>query len=63
MLILTRSTGEAIRIGDDIEIVITSINHGQVRVGINAPKSIEVHREEIYERIQKERQQEESTHV
>lgn len=57
MLILTRSIGEVIRIGDDIEIVITGINYGQVKVGVNAPKSIEVHREEVYERIQKNRKQ------
>lgn len=65
MLILTRSIGESIRIDDDIEIVITGVNNGHVRVGINAPKEIEVHREEIYQRIQKERQQaeKESDHV
>jgi len=63
MLILTRSVGEVIKIGDDIDVVITGIQYGQVKVGINAPKEVKVHREEIYERIQKERQQEESTHV
>lgn len=63
MLILTRSVGEVIKIGDDIDVVIASIQHGQVKVGINAPKEVKVHREEIYERIQKERQQEVITHV
>jgi carbon storage regulator len=52
MLILTRSQGETIHIGDDIQITVLGINGGQVRLGIDAPLSIEVHREEIYQRIQ-----------
>ncbi|MDY0389118.1 MAG: carbon storage regulator CsrA [Methanolobus sp.] len=52
MLILTRSQGETIHIGDDIQITVLGINGGQVRLGIDAPVSIEVHREEIYQRIQ-----------
>lgn len=64
MLILTRTVGEVIRIGDDIEVVITGLDGGQIKVGINAPREIAVHREEIYQRIQKERQQAKGvTHV
>jgi len=53
MLILTRNAGESIMIGDDIVITILGVNRGQVRIGIAAPIEIEVHREEIYERIQR----------
>lgn len=52
MLVLTRKTKEAIRIGDDIEISILGIEGDQVKLGISAPKSIEIHRKEIYEAIQ-----------
>lgn len=52
MLILTRSQGETIHIGDDIRITVLGINGGQVRFCIDAPLSIEVHREEIYQWIQ-----------
>lgn len=52
MLILTRRSGEAIMIGDDVSITVLSTQGNQVRLGVNAPKSIAVHREEIYERIQ-----------
>ncbi len=55
MLILTRRQGEAIKIGDDITVTVLNINNGQVRLGIRAPKQIEVHREEIYDKI-RERQ-------
>ncbi|MEZ5595237.1 MAG: carbon storage regulator CsrA [Pseudomonadales bacterium] len=51
MLILTRRPGEAIRIGDEVEIYVVAVNGNQVRLGIKAPKSIPVHREEIYNRI------------
>lgn len=51
MLILTRRSGESIRIGEDIEITMLGIKGNQVRVGISAPKDIAVHREEIYARI------------
>ncbi len=54
MLILTRSLGETIVIGDNIHIVVTQINGNKVRLGIRAPKDISVHRLEIYERIQNE---------
>ena len=54
MLVLTRKQGESIRIGDNIEIVITEINKGSIRLGIHAPKDLSVYRTEIYERILKE---------
>lgn len=56
MLVLTRKQGESIRIGDDIEIVITEINKGSARIGILAPKNTTIYRKEIYERILKENQ-------
>jgi len=56
MLILTRRPGEIIRIGDDILVEVLSINSNQVRIGIDAPKNISVHREEVYERILRERE-------
>lgn len=52
---LTRRIGETLHIGDDVEITVLSIIGNQVRFGIKAPRHIEVHREEIYERIKKER--------
>ena len=54
MLVLTRKTGEAIKIGDDIEISVISISGDQVKIGINAPKHIDIHRKEIYLSIQEE---------
>lgn len=51
MLILTRRPGEAIRIGDEVEIYVVAVNGNQIRLGIKAPKSVPVHREEIYTRI------------
>lgn len=51
MLILTRSVGKTIRIGDDIEIIILRVNGNQVRVGVSAPQYITVHRDEVYQRI------------
>ncbi|MBW4051922.1 MAG: carbon storage regulator CsrA [Proteobacteria bacterium] len=54
MLILTRRVGETVMIGDDVTITVLGVKGNQVRVGINAPKSIAVHREEIYERIKRE---------
>ncbi|PRX32580.1 carbon storage regulator CsrA [Orenia metallireducens] len=52
MLVLTRKINESIIIGDDIELTIVEISGGQVRVGINAPRQIEIHRKEIYEQIE-----------
>ncbi|MCX8125018.1 MAG: carbon storage regulator CsrA [Spirochaetes bacterium] len=54
MLVLARKINESIMIGDDIEIVIIDIKGDQVKLGIKAPKSVAVHRKEIYEEIQKE---------
>lgn len=54
MLVLARKINESIMIGDDIEVVIIDIKGDQVKLGIKAPKSIAVHRKEIYEEIQKE---------
>lgn len=54
MLILTRRIGEVLRIGDDVSITILGIKGNQVRIGIDAPKDVAVHREEIYQRIKRE---------
>jgi len=54
MLVLTRKKGESIQIGEDIEIQIVSIQGDQVKIGINAPKHIEIHRKEIYQEIKLE---------
>jgi carbon storage regulator len=57
VLVLTRKTGEAIQIGDDIEIIILSVKGDQIKLGVNAPKNIEIHRKEIYVSIQEENEQ------
>ena len=55
MLILTRRIGETLMVGDDVTITVLGVKGNQVRIGVNAPKDVAVHREEIYERIQSEK--------
>jgi carbon storage regulator len=54
MLVLGRRTGENIRIGDDIKVIVLEVRGGQIKLGIEAPLHVQVHREEIYERIQRQ---------
>jgi len=55
MLILTRRVGESLMIGDNVNVTVLGIRGNQVRIGVDAPKDVAVHREEIYDRIQQEK--------
>ncbi len=55
MLILTRRVGETLMIGDDVTVTVLGVKGNQVRIGVNAPRDVAVHREEIYERIKQEK--------
>ena len=54
MLILTRRVGEAVMIGNEVTVTVLGVKGNQVRIGVNAPKDVAVHREEIYDRIKRE---------
>ena len=57
MLILTRRVGETVMIGNEVTVTVLGVKGNQVRIGVNAPKDVAVHREEIYERIKREEDQ------
>jgi len=61
MLILTRRVGETLMVGDDVTITVLGVKGNQVRIGVNAPKHVAVHREEIYVRIKDEQNQKDGT--
>ncbi len=61
MLILTRRVGETLMVGDDVTVTVLGVKGNQVRIGVNAPKDVSVHREEIYLRIQEEAESNEAS--
>ena len=61
MLILTRRVGETLMVGDDVTVTVLGVKGNQVRIGVNAPKDVAVHREEIYDRIKQEQNQRDGT--
>jgi carbon storage regulator len=63
MLILSRKVGESIHVGDAVTVTVLGVARGQVKIGIDAPRELAVHREEIYRRIQDEKSRGESTKV
>ena len=60
MLILTRRVGETLMIGDDVKVTVLGVKGNQVRIGVEAPRDVTGHREEIFDRIKKEKEQEDS---
>ncbi|WGK63425.1 carbon storage regulator CsrA (plasmid) [Halopseudomonas sp. SMJS2] len=55
MLILTRRVGETLMVGEEVQVTVLGVKGNQIRIGVNAPKEVAVHRQEIYERIQREK--------